>query len=155
MTRVFRRGELRDAVLTALAGIEPANGYAIMQALGEAIGGSWRPSPGAVYPAILGLEDAGLIAGAEDATGTVVYELTSTGRTAHAEVSDTLELVAERARQTEPTHTLGSLLDSFVTDLDGRSQRLDPATTIAVTRVLTRTTTQLEKILNRENHTDG
>jgi DNA-binding PadR family transcriptional regulator len=155
MTRLFRRGELRDAVLAALAEIEPANGYAIMQALGDAVGSSWRPSPGAVYPAILGLEDAGLITGAEDDTGTVVYELTSTGRTAHAEVSDTLELVAERARHTEPTHTLGSLLDTFVTDLDGRSQRLDPATASAVTRVLARTTTQLERILNRENNTDG
>ena len=126
-----------------------------MQALGEAIGGSWRPSPGAVYPAILGLEDAGLIAGAEDDTGTVVYELTSTGRTAHAEVSDTLELVAERSRHTEPTHTLGSLLDTFVTDLDDRSRRLDPVTVTAITRVLARTTTQIEKILNRENNTDG
>ena len=155
MTRLFRRGELRDAVLAALAGIEPANGYAIMQALGDAVGSDWRPSPGAVYPAILGLEDAGLITGAEDDTGTVVYELTVTGRTAHAGVSDTLELVAERAKQTEPTHTLGSLLDTFVTDLDGRSRRLDPTTVTAVTRVLTRTTAQLERILNRENTTDG
>lgn len=155
MTRLFRRGELRDAVLSALADIEPANGYAIMQALGEAVGSSWRPSPGAVYPAILGLEDAGLISGAEDSTGTVVYELTAAGRGVHAELRDTLAVVAERARHLEPTHTLGSLLDTFTAGFDGRSQRLDPATARSIDQVLTRTTSQLERILNRENHTHG
>jgi DNA-binding PadR family transcriptional regulator len=155
MTRLFRRGELRDAVLAALAEIEPANGYAIMQALGEAIGGAWRASPGAIYPAILSLEDAGLIEGEEDDTGSKAYRLTPAGRRLHVEVSGTLEVVADRASRIEPTPTLGSLLDAFTTRLDGRSQRLEPATAQAVSVVLDRAAAQLQRILERENDTHG
>ena len=154
MTRVFQRGELRHAVIAALAAIEPANGYGIMQALGEAIGDAWRPSPGAIYPAVLSLEDGGFISGADDGSGSKVYSLTASGRRLHEEVSGTLVTVADRARQIEPTRTLGSLLDGFGADLPRRSQRLETATAEAITRVLDDATDQIEQILSREN-TDG
>lgn len=155
MTRIFQRGELRHAVLAALAGIEPANGYTIMQALSEAIGGSWRASPGAIYPAILSLEDAGLIEGSDDEGGSRTYRLTAHGHLLHLEVTGTLAAVADRARNAEPSHTLGSLLDTFASNLDPRSQRLDATTARAITQVLDRATAQVERILNRENQTHG
>jgi DNA-binding PadR family transcriptional regulator len=74
-----RRGDVRAAALLLLAE-EPRNGYAIMQAIQERTGGVWRPSPGAVYPALQQLEDEGLIRAEEGAGGRRAYQLTDDGR---------------------------------------------------------------------------
>jgi DNA-binding PadR family transcriptional regulator len=153
VTRVFRRGELRAAILTALARIEPANGYAIMQELAGAVGGAWRPSPGAVYPAILGLEDAGLIAGADDGAGTKIYRLSEAGRREALVEDDVLEMVADRARAATPTHTVGSLVDAFAARTPHRARRLDPTAARRVERLLDTTAGRLARILE-ETH-DG
>ena len=55
------------------------NGYGIIRQLAERSGGTWRPSSGAVYPALALLEDEGLIGPAEDA-GPKHYQLTDAGR---------------------------------------------------------------------------
>jgi hypothetical protein len=154
MTRLFGRGELKAAILDVLEGIEPANGYAIMQALAGAIGGGWRPSPGAVYPALLGLEDEGLIVGADDGTGSVVYELTDAGRAARAGAEGVLSAVADRARTAPPAPTVGSLLDAFTSGAPTRAHRLSPAGVIAVQRLLESTELKLTKIVDKENN-DG
>jgi DNA-binding PadR family transcriptional regulator len=73
-----RRGDVRTAALLLLAE-EPRNGYQIMQALQERSGGMWRPSPGAVYPALQQLEDEGLIR-SQERDGRKLYELTDEGR---------------------------------------------------------------------------
>jgi DNA-binding PadR family transcriptional regulator len=74
-----RRGDVRAAALLLLAE-EPRNGYAIMQAIQERTGGVWRPSPGAVYPALQQLEDEALVR-QQDEDGRRVYHLTDAGRT--------------------------------------------------------------------------
>jgi DNA-binding PadR family transcriptional regulator len=150
VTRVFRRGELRTAILAALAGIEPANGYGIMQALADAVGGSWRPSPGAIYPAILGLEDAGLIEGVDDGEGGRLYSLTAAGRAELAAEGDPLTSVADRAKAIEPTHTVGSLLEAFIAGVADRGRRLGPARVRELERVLDATTTRIAKIVEKE-----
>jgi DNA-binding PadR family transcriptional regulator len=73
-----RRGDVRLAILRLLAE-EPRNGYQIMQAIEERSAGSWRPSPGSVYPSLSQLEDEGLIR-ATERDGTKVFELTDPGR---------------------------------------------------------------------------
>ena len=55
------------------------NGYGIIRELAERSGGTWRPSSGAVYPALAMLEDEQLIGPAEDA-GPKHYQLTDAGR---------------------------------------------------------------------------
>ncbi len=55
-----KRGDVRAAILSLLAE-KPLNGYQIMQELEQRSRGSWRPSPGAVYPALQQLEDEGLV----------------------------------------------------------------------------------------------
>lgn len=55
-----RRGDVRRAILVLLAE-SPLNGYEIITALSERSEGLWRPSPGAVYPALSQLQDEGLI----------------------------------------------------------------------------------------------
>src|SRR5437879_3551294 len=46
-----RRGDVRAGLLLLLSE-EPRNGYQLMQEIEERSGGSWRPSPGAVYPSL-------------------------------------------------------------------------------------------------------
>jgi DNA-binding PadR family transcriptional regulator len=58
---------------------QPRNGYKIMQELEQRSRGVWRPSPGAVYPALQQLEDERLVS--VDASGSGrVFSLTERGR---------------------------------------------------------------------------
>ena len=72
------RGDVRAAILAVLAE-GPRNGYQIMSEIEERSGGAWRPSPGAVYPALAQLADEGLIAG-EESGGRRTFSLTDAGR---------------------------------------------------------------------------
>ncbi len=69
---------MRAAIL-ALLRDGPRNGYQIMSEIEERSGGAWRPSPGAVYPALSQLADEGLIAG-EESGGKRTFSLTEAGR---------------------------------------------------------------------------
>jgi DNA-binding PadR family transcriptional regulator len=73
-----KRGDVRAAILALLAE-KPLNGYQIMQELEQRSRGSWRPSPGAVYPALQLLEDEGLVQ-VESSSGGRIYSLTEKGR---------------------------------------------------------------------------
>lgn len=77
-----RKGNVRAAILVLLAE-EPRNGYQLIQEINERSGGAWKPSPGAVYPALQQLADEGLIEG-EEAGGRRSFHLTDEGR-AHVE----------------------------------------------------------------------
>ncbi len=72
------RGDVRAAIL-ALLREGPRNGYQIMSDVEERSGGAWRPSPGAVYPALSQLADEGLIEGDESA-GRRTFRLTEAGQ---------------------------------------------------------------------------
>jgi DNA-binding PadR family transcriptional regulator len=72
------RGDVRAAIL-ALLREGPRNGYQIMSDIEERSGGAWRPSPGAVYPALSQLADEGLITG-EESGGRRTFRLTEAGR---------------------------------------------------------------------------
>jgi DNA-binding PadR family transcriptional regulator len=73
-----RRGDIRSAILVLLAE-QPRNGYQIMQELEQRSRGVWRPSPGAVYPALQLLEDEGLITADTSGSGRT-FALTDKGR---------------------------------------------------------------------------
>jgi DNA-binding PadR family transcriptional regulator len=77
-----KRGDIRTGIL-ALLNEEPRNGYQIIQELGQRSGGAWRPSSGAVYPALQQMEDEGLIV-AEERDGKRAFTLTEAGRLAYA-----------------------------------------------------------------------
>src|SRR5215472_14523876 len=73
-----RRGEVRNALLLLLAE-EPRNGYQLMQEIEQRSDGSWRPSPGSVYPALSQLEDEGLVRAVQSDSGRL-FEITDAGR---------------------------------------------------------------------------
>ena len=72
-----RRGDVRLAALLLIAET-PRNGYQIIQELSARTDGHWKPSPGAIYPALSQLEDEGLI---RPLDGGKVFEITDAGRT--------------------------------------------------------------------------
>lgn len=72
------RGDVRAAVLALLAE-RPMHGYQIIQEIDERSGGSWKPSPGSVYPTLQLLTDEGLVS-AEESGGRKTYALTPEGR---------------------------------------------------------------------------
>lgn len=84
-----KRGDVRAAIL-ALLREGPRNGYQIIQEIAERSHGGWKPSPGAVYPALQQLTDEGLIR-AEESDGKKTFRLTDAGRAyveAHPEEVD-------------------------------------------------------------------
>ncbi len=132
MTRLFARNELKLALLHVAAELGPTNGYTIMHQLANRVGGSWHPSPGAIYPALLALEDAGLLVGRDD-DGTRRYEITDAGRHQVASKPDVLQDVAGRARHAPaPPETVGAVLDRLAANAPHRGEPLSPA---AVARI--------------------
>ncbi|MGN9841843.1 PadR family transcriptional regulator [Nonomuraea sp. H19] len=84
--RKAKRGDVRAAILALLAE-EPRNGYQIIQEIAERSEGGWKPSPGAVYPALQQLTDEGLVI-SEENEGRKSFRLTEEGRNyieAHAD----------------------------------------------------------------------
>lgn len=77
------KGDVRLAALLLIAE-EARNGYQIIEELASRTSGTWRPSSGAVYPALAQLEDEGLIE-AFDNDGRKAYRLTEAGHAAATE----------------------------------------------------------------------
>jgi DNA-binding PadR family transcriptional regulator len=72
------RGDVRAAVLALLLE-QPMHGYQIIAEIEQRSGGSWKPSPGSVYPTLQMLTDEGLLV-AEESGGRKTYTLTDAGR---------------------------------------------------------------------------
>jgi DNA-binding PadR family transcriptional regulator len=81
-----RRGDVRAAILSVLSDAS-LNGYQIIQQIADRSGGSWKPSPGSIYPTLQQLEDEGLVR-ADSADGKRTYTLTDEGRSYVAEHAD-------------------------------------------------------------------
>jgi DNA-binding PadR family transcriptional regulator len=94
-----KRGDVRAAILVLLAE-KPTNGYQIMQELEQRSRGAWRPSPGAVYPALAQLEDEGLVR-AETTSSGRLYHLTERGKTYVENNRDSLSTPWEATDQPE------------------------------------------------------
>lgn len=81
--RKAKRGDVRAAIL-ALLTESPHNGYQVIQEIERRSEGGWKPSPGAVYPALQQLTDEGLVL-AEENEGRKTFTLTEAGRAYVAE----------------------------------------------------------------------
>jgi DNA-binding PadR family transcriptional regulator len=130
-----QRGDIRTALLALLAD-EPGHGYDLITRLDERSGGTWRPSPGSIYPTLQLLEDEGLARSVER-DGKRVYELTDEGR---AEAAQRIESAGgppwERARRGGPG--VGELRDAVgqlgfavrQVSMGGRTEQVERATAI-------------------------
>ena len=82
------RGDIRAVILSLLAD-GPSNGYGLIKTIAERSGGTWRPSPGSVYPTLQQLVDEELIEASGEGRRTE-YVLTASGRSYVAENADEL-----------------------------------------------------------------
>ena len=98
------RGDIRAAILLLL-NEQPMHGYQLIQEIGQRSGGQWRPSPGAIYPALNLLEDEGLVAITAE-SGRKMARLTEAGTTY---VTENAEQLGQPVRgRREPAHLAGS-----------------------------------------------
>ncbi|MDQ1292291.1 MAG: hypothetical protein QG608_169 [Actinomycetota bacterium] len=74
------RGRVRAALLALLCE-RPMHGYEMISELAERTAGTWRPSPGSIYPTLQILQDEGLVEGRVEA-GRRLFTLTDDGRRA-------------------------------------------------------------------------
>ena len=102
------RGDVRSAVLALLAE-EPMHGYQIIQEIDRRSGGSWKPSPGSVYPTLQQLEDEGLVR-AEEQEGRRVYRLTEEGQRVAADRAEEFATLWEGVAPSEDDTQLGDLI---------------------------------------------
>lgn len=93
----MNKGDVRSAVLSLLLE-QPMHGYQIIREIEERSGGSWKPSPGSVYPTLQLLTDEGLVQ-SEESNGRKTYSLTAEGREAAGE---------ETTERTAPWESAGS-----------------------------------------------
>jgi len=148
MARVFNRGELKLALLSVIASLGEGHGYAIMQELQRRVGSQWRPSPGAIYPALVTLEEAGLIA-SDERDGLRVYRPTPSGAAelAGQDLGPSWGDISRRAHARRPRITLGRLLDRFELGLPRRTG-LSPEQAESIDAALTRTRNDIAAILD-------
>ena len=78
--------------MLALLAEQPRHGYEIIQEIAERTSGSWRPSPGSVYPTLQQLADEGLVR-TEESEGRRTVALTEAGTTYVEEHRDELAKV--------------------------------------------------------------
>jgi DNA-binding PadR family transcriptional regulator len=155
MSRIFRRGELKEAVLLVLDSLGEAHGYAIMAELKDRVGGGWKPSPGAIYPALLALVGTGHVR-AKEHDGTRVYSLTKEGqRVAATQRSSTRwASLTARAEEGEDRISIGSLLDRFAEDSPLRRRLAHTEQREQIESILARASAEIEGTL-QEGEDDG
>jgi DNA-binding PadR family transcriptional regulator len=148
LSRVFRRGELKQAIVAVVAALGDAHGYAIMAELRERVGAGWRPSPGAVYPALLALEDLGLLQSVEH-EGVRSYSVTAEGREAAAanQLDGTWTAATRRAHEARRQRSVGSALDEFAASFSLRRRVMEQKEAQQVERALARVAREIETVL--------
>jgi DNA-binding PadR family transcriptional regulator len=77
--RMFGHGDLR-LVLLALIEKEARHGYELIRLIEEMSGGAYTPSPGAIYPTLTLLEEAGHAEVANTVSNRKQYKITDEGR---------------------------------------------------------------------------
>ena len=155
MSRIFRRGELKEAIVVVLSALGEAHGYAIMAELKERVGGGWKPSPGAIYPALLALVESGYVRAANH-DGTRVYSLTETGeRAAEAQRSTSRwASLTERAAASEERTSVGAILDRFAAGSGLRRRLAGVEQRERIDAILLRANEEIERTL-QEGDDDG
>ncbi len=150
MTRIFNRGELKQVLLAIVASLGEGHGYAIMQELQQRVGHDWRPSPGAIYPALLALEESGLIESSEK-DGLRAYRVTEQGERALGgeAAAPAWQTLANRADASKPRLTLARLLDHFEEQLPARRQQVSDEQAEAIEHTLDEVREHIKSILEK------
>jgi DNA-binding PadR family transcriptional regulator len=155
--RFFEIGEFRIAILSLLSE-GPKHGYQLMKEMKERSGGTYRASPGSVYPTAQQLEDEALIASKME-DGRRVYTLTAAGRKELEKDPETAKRIWERAETWEESSKyFGPEVIEFlpaVTEVQIKSLRAarwaagKPERQMKLKSILWRTIQDLEKLTKK------
>jgi len=143
------RGDVRSAVLALLAE-EPMHGYQIIQEIDRRSGGSWKPSPGSVYPTLQQLEDEGLVR-AQEQEGRRVYRLTEEGQRVAAERAEEFATLWEGVAPSEDDTQLGDLIFQVGAAFVHVARTGTPEQMAEARKVLARTRADLYRILGDQD----
>ncbi|HEY5116374.1 MAG TPA: PadR family transcriptional regulator [Nakamurella sp.] len=143
------RGDVRSAVLALLAE-EPMHGYQIIQEIDRRSGGSWKPSPGSVYPTLQQLEDEGLVR-AEEQEGRRVYRLTEEGQRVAADRAEEFATLWEGVAPSEDDTQLGDLIFQVGAAFVHVARTGTPEQMAEARKVLARTRADLYRILGDQD----
>ena len=104
----FNKGDLKYIILDLIQD-RPRHGYDIIRELEEQSYGTYKPSPGVVYPTLQMLEDMGYATSAEE-EGKKVYTITQEGRAFLAEKSSIADGVRKRTRDKWSFKRIGDMV---------------------------------------------
>lgn len=161
--RMFATGELRLALL-ALIEKEPRHGYELIRAIEDMTGGSYAPSPGAVYPTLQMLEEEGQIKPAkskssdddDEASSKKPFKATKSGKAELAERADEVEELmgrlgehgqqAEKVREKSPDlfRAMGNL--ASVLKNRARAGKLDQKTIDEIVDIIDEVAKRIERL---------
>jgi len=147
--RIFDSGALRLVVL-GLIGEEPRHGYDIIKGLNQRFQGAYSPSPGAIYPMLRILAEAGLIASSSWGPKRR-FEITEEGRAYLAEHAEELDKInAQIAEASTPIgdKSLGEAIRDFRATLFSRMRKggLSAEQAEKIRDVLVKARDEIEKI---------
>ena len=143
------RGDVRSAVLALLAE-EPMHGYQVIQEIDRRSGGSWKPSPGSVYPTLQQLEDEGLVR-AQEQDGRRVYRLTDDGQRVAADRAEEFATLWEGVAPSEDDTQLGDLIFQVGAAFVHVARTGTPEQMAEARKVLGRTRADLYRILGDQD----
>jgi DNA-binding PadR family transcriptional regulator len=150
------RGAVRYLILDSIEK-QARHGYEIMQAIEERSGGTYRPSPGVVYPTLQLLEELGH-ARVEEREGRKIYAITAEGRRDLEEHREEVDEFYERSGASsweEYAEELGDLI-KHATRLfkvfrhSARRGRLTPSTMKKVHAVLDEALAKIEALVETD-----
>lgn len=147
------RGGVRYLVLAAIADT-PRHGYEIMAVIEERSGGSYRPSPGVIYPTLQLLEELGHVR-ASERDGKKIYAITAAGTRELEEHRDEVSSFYEQSEDVWEDHAdavrdvadrVRRLVRAFRRTV--RRGRLTPARMARVRAILDEAVTKLEALVD-------
>lgn len=97
MGRMFGQGDLK-LLLLALIETQPRHGYELIRAIEDLCGGSYSPSPGAIYPTLTFLEEAGYASAQRSDSNRKQYAITDEGRQHLMQYRSEVEAVMQRLK---------------------------------------------------------
>jgi DNA-binding PadR family transcriptional regulator len=126
-----------------------------MAELKDRVGGGWKPSPGAIYPALLALVDTGHVKTTRR-DGTRMYSLSKEGRRAAEGLRSNTRWASltARAEEGEDRVAIGSLLDRFAEDSPVRRRIAQAQQREQIEAILARAGAEIEGTL-QEGEDDG
>jgi DNA-binding PadR family transcriptional regulator len=153
---MFGHGDLRLVLLTLIEK-EARHGYELIRLIEEMSGGAYTPSPGAIYPTLTLLEEAGHAEVVNTASNRKQYRITDEGRAYLDENRDAAESLIERmdlagrmASKMRLPVTLRAAFRQLKVTVLGHPQNWDAEETARVIDIIERATAEIARPADRQ-----